>query len=171
LLADLYLVLSGWEEIDDTYAQGQIVRKYFPESGSVQSTGIQKSKGDQYLQQAMTCIAHRMTLEPWDWMVTTRYGEMALLFGLVLCCLGDFEWPCTYCVSHVSDVPLAYKTFLRAIEMATNPTDALVQETPNTAGGTSLSDIVAVLQTGGWKSRPWWDLKLVSPSAFGCSSL
>ena len=81
LLADLYLILSGWEQIDDTFAQGQIVRKYFPESASATSNGSQKSKGDQYLQQAMTCIAHRMTLEPWDWMVTTRYGEMALLFG------------------------------------------------------------------------------------------
>lgn len=80
LLADLYLLLSGWDQLDDAYAKGQIVQKYFP--GGETSSSV-KGRGDQYLQQAMTCLAHRMTLEPWDWMTMTRYGETALMFGYV----------------------------------------------------------------------------------------
>jgi hypothetical protein len=80
LLADLYLLLSGWDQLDDAYAKGQIVQKYFPQA-EMREPVPAKGRGDQYLQQAMTCLAHRMTLEPWDWMTMTRYGETALMFG------------------------------------------------------------------------------------------
>ena len=82
LLADLYLLLSGWDQLDEAYAKGQIVQKYFTGAETGEPVPA-KARGDQYLQQAMTCLAHRMTLEPWDWMTMTRYGETALMFGYV----------------------------------------------------------------------------------------
>lgn len=63
-----------------------------------------------------------------------------------------------------SDVTLAYKTILRAVEMATDPGDALIPETRTESASTTSSDLSSVLQCGGWRSRVWWDLKLVSRS-------
>jgi hypothetical protein len=83
LLADLYLLLSGWSEIDNAYARGELVQKYFPGSrlgGEAEGKG---EKSTQYLQQAMTCLSHRLTMEPWNWMSMARYGEAALMFGWV----------------------------------------------------------------------------------------
>lgn len=60
------------------------------------------------------------------------------------------------------DVTMAYKTILRAVEMATDPGDALLPENKVEQTSGSTSDLPGVLQLAGWKSRVWWDLKLVS---------
>jgi hypothetical protein len=57
---------------------------------------------------------------------------------------------------------LAYKTFLRAIEMATDPSDALVDvKVVGTDSISSSTNLLQAIRSGGWKTRVWWDLKLV----------
>lgn len=63
-----------------------------------------------------------------------------------------------------SDPTLAFKTFLRAIEMATDP-DAKNDPTVGPKEGSAGADSPgALMQSGGWEARPWWDVKLVSQS-------
>lgn len=74
-------------------------------------------------------------------MTLARYGELALMWG---------------------DVTLAYKTFLRAIEMATDPLDAKAELKPKVSVTDGGAGLLELQNTSGWNSRVWWDLKLVS---------
>lgn len=81
LLADLYLILSGWREIDNAFYRGEILVKLFPNSAGRLGVEAGKEPGGEYLQQAMTSLAQRMLMEPWNWMTLIRYGEMGLMLG------------------------------------------------------------------------------------------
>lgn len=59
-----------------------------------------------------------------------------------------------------SDPTLAFKTLLRAIEMATDP-DAKNDPSVGPRAASSAGDLPGeIMQTGGWEARPWWDIKL-----------
>lgn len=57
------------------------------------------------------------------------------------------------------DVPMAYKTFLRAVEMATDPTDTT---TPTITPSSTSSNLLDAMTADGWRTRVWWNLKIVS---------
>lgn len=79
LLADLYIILSGFGGgIDNVYARGTLGEKVLERVGKPEA--VLEGEG-KYLDQALSCLAQRMLLEPWNWKEVTRYGEIALLAG------------------------------------------------------------------------------------------
>jgi hypothetical protein len=60
----------------------------------------------------------------------------------------------------LSDVPLAYKTFLRAVEVATDPSD--VESGRGSFSASASDDLDTILNESDAISRLWWWLKIVS---------
>lgn len=91
---DCYLVVSGWQVssagggwgLDRLWSNG-LLPLLFPFSSSSSSSAPSQStikKGTkEYIPQAMSSLSQRILLEPWDWRVLGRWGELALLNGYV----------------------------------------------------------------------------------------
>ncbi len=63
------------------------------------------------------------------------------------------------------DVPLAYKTFLRAVEISTDPSNTTLQK--HTSSGISEKESLEGLLNGSdMMTRLWWWLKIVGLSIF-----
>ncbi|KAI5449376.1 Inositol phosphatase SIW14 [Naganishia albida] len=144
LLADLYLVStptlslststsSGWG-IDALWNEGKVVR------AAAAAAWVAGGRiGEGYVEHALECLAQRVLVEPWEWKVLVRFAEIGILHG---------------------DIPFAYKTLLRAVEMSSVPYPG-ANDPRATEEGVHLTEGMAwneVVQTGGWKTRAWWDL-------------
>ncbi len=74
--------INGWG-LDELWQNGVLLIA----SGIVSTNNdnikipISKSHNRQYIPQAMSAMSQRVLMEPWNWMVLARYGELAVLNG------------------------------------------------------------------------------------------
>lgn len=94
---DCYLVVSGWQVssagggesgggwgLDRLWSNGLLPLLFpFSSSSSAPSQSTIKKGTKEYIPQAMSSLSQRILLEPWDWRVLGRWGELALMNGYV----------------------------------------------------------------------------------------
>lgn len=67
-------------------------------------------------------------------------------------------------------MPLAYKSFLRAIEQSSSVSAPITPSSNPISTNSSTTDSVSLMNSGGWNTRIWWDLLYVSQALTNSNS-